>query len=412
MVIVFHGFGGYNWRDAYGDFWGGLASTLVGVGRFGVNVFFVLSGFLITGLLFKAHDRKDYYLNFYIRRVLRIVPVYVVVLVILKIWHVVDFRFVAAALLFLANFSRLFGAPLNEYGPVWSLAVEEHFYLFWPTCVRRFQEKVLLRLLLLVIVSEPLLRFAAIHISNHIDIHYKTPFVLDFLAYGALLSLLIRTHRIHLDNVVRIGSAILGVSAVLSFLVIWLSAFHMGPTIDALADLPFTWGACGVLLLGLKRDHVQLERTGRTDARGILPFYGYISYGLYLINVLVYNKTEGFLFRHIRHESLRSLAVFSAVVLTCIAISTVLAYLSRRYFEGPILSLKNKWQHRSTQPSGGTGASAANVNHQVEQRVLGNDGNDPGVDLEVRSGSLLDRKGIKEARILPSAALPREPDGQ
>ena len=351
MVILFHGFGGYAWQDVLGGSWGAVAQAVVGCGRFGVNVFFVLSGFLITGLLVKARERKDFYQNFYIRRVLRILPVYLLVLAILKLWHVVDFAFVAAALLFLANFSRLFGAPLDEYGSLWSLAVEEHFYLLWPTCVRRLQERTLRIILLCVIVGEPLLRLVAAHLSSRIDIHYKTPFVLDFLAYGALLSLLVRGHRIHLGNVTRIGGALLGLGALLGAGTIWLGAFHPGPTLDALADLPFTWGACGLLLLGLKRDHVRLERTGRTDSRGLLPFYGYISYGLYLINVLVYMKLGGFIRQHVEAAAFRNFLVYAASVFACIAVSTVLAYLSRRFFEGPILGLKDKWQDRFAQPS-------------------------------------------------------------
>ena len=351
MVILFHGFGGYPWIAELGGFWGPLAQATVGCGRFGVNVFFVLSGFLITGLLMKARARTDFYQNFYIRRVLRILPVYLLVLAILKLWHVVDFAFVAAAVLFLANFSRLFGAPGAEYGPLWSLAVEEHFYLLWPTCVRRLRERTLFVILLAVVAVEPLLRLIAAHVSSRIDIHYKTPFVLDFLAYGALLSLLVRTRRIHLGNVRRIGGMLLGLGALLGAATIWLSAFHFTSTLDALADLPFTWGACGLLLVGLKRDHSRLVRTGRTDARGLLPFYGYISYGLYLINVLVYEKLGGFIHQHVRPEAFNNFFVTAAGVFACIAVSTALAYLSRRYFEGPILSLKDKWQDRFARPS-------------------------------------------------------------
>ena len=351
MVILFHGFGGYPWAAVLGGFWGPLAQSVIGCGRFGVNVFFVLSGFLITGLLMKARERKDFYQNFYIRRVLRILPVYLLVLLILKLWHVVDFAFVAAAVLFLANFSKLFGAPLYEYGSLWSLAVEEHFYLIWPTCVRRLRERTLLIILLVVVSVEPLLRLIAIHISSRIDIHYKTPFVLDFLAYGALLSMLIRTHRIHLDNVVRIGAALLGLGIVLGAMTIWLASFHPGPTLYALDDLPYTWGACGLLLLGLKRDHLRLVKTGRTDARGILPFYGYISYGLYLINVLVYDKLGGLIYRHTRPEFYRNFFFYAVSAFACIAVSTALAYLSRRYFEAPILGLKDKWQDRFARPS-------------------------------------------------------------
>ena len=268
MVLVFHGFGSYAWREELGAFWGPLASALVGCGRFGVNLFFVLSGFLITTLLFKARERPDFYKNFYMRRVLRILPVYLLVLAIVWACGIISTRFLVAALLFLANFSRLFGAPMKQFGALWSLAVEEHFYLLWPTCVRHLRESTLLKILAVVLIGEPLLRLSAIHLLNHIDIHYKTPFVLDYIAYGALLAVLLRQGRIHVINAARIGGAILGGSSTLILLVIFEQAFHFGKTVDALADLPFTWAACGLLLLGLKRDHTRLIHTGRTNFPG------------------------------------------------------------------------------------------------------------------------------------------------
>ncbi len=352
MVVLFHGFASFDWRTAYGGFWGSLLASFVDCGQFGVDVFFVLSGFLITGLLLKAREQTGYYKNFYIHRILRIVPVYLLLLVVLELWHIVDFRFVLAAVLFLANFSRLFGAPLNEYGSLWSLAVEEHFYLLWPACVRRFSERTLLYLLGATLIAEPLLRLVAIHISPRIDIHYKTPFVLDFLAYGAMLSLLVQSERIHRHNVARVGSVLLAASGLLAAIFVWMSAFHQNLTVSALADLPFTWGACGVLLLGLKRDYLQLEQTGNTKLSGFLPFYGYISYGLYLVNVLVYDRMKLFVSHHVKPEAFKSLLFFSVAIFVCIAISTGIAYLSRRYFEAPILSLKTRWQGHLARPAG------------------------------------------------------------
>ncbi len=343
VVILFHGFGSYAWVNSLGGFWGQLASTVIGCGRFGVNAFFVLSGFLITGILLGARERPDYYRNFYIRRALRILPVYLLVLFILKLLHVIDFRFTLAALLFLANFAKLFGAPLGEYGVLWSLAVEEHFYLLWPLCVRHLKTRGLYKLLLALVLGEPLLRLVGAHISAHVDIHYKTPFVLDFLAYGALLSMLVRSGRINTENVARIGLKVVFISTVLVCVVVWAASFHAGPTIDALADLPFTWGTCGILLLGLNRDHERATFSQSYRRWGFLPFYGYISYGLYLIHVEVYSLAKGFILRHMRPGILDNLLFFSFAVLTCIAISTGLAYFSRRYLEAPILRLKGKW---------------------------------------------------------------------
>ncbi len=354
MVVLFHGFDGFPWVKLFGQHAGLLLKSLIGSGRFGVNVFFVLSGFLITGLLLKARQRLDYYPNFYLRRLLRILPAYLLVLAVLWAAHVIEIRFVLAALFFVANFARIFGASLSEYGSLWSLAVEEHFYLLWPTCVRRLRDQTLTRLLLLTIIGEPVLRLAAAHVSAHIDIHFKTPFVLDFVAYGALLSMLIHSGRIHLGNAARIGRSVLAISVFLAVLVIGIgsvSSLSEGAVYQALADLPFTWGACGAVLLGLCRDHARFERTGQTAVRGVLPFFGYISYGLYLINVFIFAELGLTIGRHLPPALAANPIVYAVVVLLCIAVSTLLAYLSRRFFEGPILGLKDKWQSRFAEPS-------------------------------------------------------------
>ena len=345
MVLLFHGFGGFDWTFL-GGVWGPLCHAAVGYGRLGVQLFFVLSGFLITGLLMKAREQPDYYRNFYIRRVLRIVPVYLVMLAVLKIWKPVSWGFVLASLLFMANFSRLFGAPLREYGSLWSLAVEEHFYLLWPTFVHRLRVERLIKILIGVIVVEPLLRTIAINIKSNIDIHYKTPFVLDYLAYGALLALLIRTGRIHLGNSRRIGIWLVAVGGLITLGTIWLTAFHMSNTLDALFEAPFEWACCGVLLLGLKSDHTRLVTTGETDSHGILPFFGYISYGLYLVNVLIYEKVGGYIMRHLAPGATSSLGMLTLMVIPSAAISIGIAYVSRAYFEAPILRLKDRLQDR------------------------------------------------------------------
>ena len=345
MVLLFHGYGGFDWTPL-GSFWGPLCHAAVGYGRLGVQLFFVLSGFLITGLLMKARERTDYYQNFYMRRVLRIVPVYLVMLAVLKIWKPVSWGFVLASLLFMANFSRLFGAPLREYGSLWSLAVEEHFYLLWPTFVRRLRVEQLIKILIGVIIAEPLLRAVAININSNIDIHYKTPFVLDYIAYGALLALLIRTGRIHLENARRIGIGLVAVGGLITLGTVWLTAFHMSNTLDALFEAPFEWACCGVLLLGLKSDHTRLVTTGETDSHGILPFFGYISYGLYLVNVLIYEKVGDYIVRHLVPGATSSFGMLTLMVISCATISTGIAYVSRAYFEAPILHLKDRLQDR------------------------------------------------------------------
>ena len=134
MVMAYHAFAYEMVREQ----WGGLARALVWVtnlGWLGVDLFFVLSGFLITGVLLRTRQDARYLSNFYWRRALRILPLYFFVLLVIGLFYAHAGQFVLLSALFLVNWASLFGVPLI-YGPLWSLAVEEHFYLFWPWVVR------------------------------------------------------------------------------------------------------------------------------------------------------------------------------------------------------------------------------------------------------------------------------------
>jgi peptidoglycan/LPS O-acetylase OafA/YrhL len=105
--------------------------TVASFGYLGVQVFFVLSGFLITSLLFI--DRRDPHMlrNFYWKRVLRIWPALLIFLGIIYLFAQFDqTAYIVMSLLFVSNFASLFGT--TEFGGTWSLAIEEQFYLLWP----------------------------------------------------------------------------------------------------------------------------------------------------------------------------------------------------------------------------------------------------------------------------------------
>jgi peptidoglycan/LPS O-acetylase OafA/YrhL len=108
----------------------------------------VLSGFLISSILIDTAGKPDYYRKFYVLRALRILPAYLLILAVLKLDHVVSWRFILAAMLYIANMAGLVGARSGEYGALWSLAVEEQFYLVWPIIVRKLSLRSLTRLIL------------------------------------------------------------------------------------------------------------------------------------------------------------------------------------------------------------------------------------------------------------------------
>ena len=100
----------------------------------GVDLFFVLSGFLISSILLQNRGSSRYYQDFYWKRVLRILPLYAVCL---GIWYAVNrnLAYAALAAAFMVNFASVL--HVQGMSPFWTLSIEEQFYLVWPTVVRR-----------------------------------------------------------------------------------------------------------------------------------------------------------------------------------------------------------------------------------------------------------------------------------
>src|SRR5258707_7301954 len=163
------------------------------MGWLGVDLFFVLSGFLITSILLRARDAENYYKVFYARRALRILPLYYLALT-LSLLTTHDHYTFRAQIWFWLNLSNLATAfnpmliPwLSHY---WSLAVEEQFYLIWPAVVRRASPAALFNLCIVVIVSLlviPNIPIVEALTSRSIAILYRlTPFLVATLCGGPL----------------------------------------------------------------------------------------------------------------------------------------------------------------------------------------------------------------------------------
>ena len=300
----------------------------------GVNLFFVLSGFLITGILMDSRQRPNYFRRFYIRRALRILPAFYATLVVLLVGGWISWRFLVLSILFLANTTTLLGVPL-QYGPLWSLAVEEHFYLIWPALIRRFSTVRLMILLAIIFAITPLLRaidFAVTGSPVNFVVLY-TWFNLDGLALGSLLAIWLRQpwfRRIHLS---RIALPLL-IAGILFFV------FDLN---HPLADAAFSYTACNLASAGLLSCALLIGTSSWKILvdRPVLKFLGFISYGLYLIHVLAFRLAEILFARPL-------LALFSAgnptaaMLLRFLAGSGLaigVAYLSRRSLEEKFLRM-------------------------------------------------------------------------
>jgi peptidoglycan/LPS O-acetylase OafA/YrhL len=161
------------------------------LGWTGVDLFFVLSGYLITGILRKARSNENYWLRFYTRRAARILPPIVMLLVIYSIATkpplptILGYSFFAGNMMGFTTYGR------STLSTLWSLAVEEHFYLFWPFLVLAFNRRKLIIGLVALLVAEPILRaLLTPHMPTYEPFYYLTPFRIDSLAAGSLLALL------------------------------------------------------------------------------------------------------------------------------------------------------------------------------------------------------------------------------
>jgi peptidoglycan/LPS O-acetylase OafA/YrhL len=160
-----------------------------GPGWLGVDLFFILSGYLITNMILSGSKKPHFYRNFYSRRFLRIIPLYIVVLTAVSLYYAMPFRWWLLCAGFGANLTYLFGLPLSgALFPFWSLAVEEHYYLFWPTIAKNLSLRWAGVICVAIFVAEPLLRFHYIF-SRTLDVYVATWFRLDGLAAGSLLAL-------------------------------------------------------------------------------------------------------------------------------------------------------------------------------------------------------------------------------
>jgi peptidoglycan/LPS O-acetylase OafA/YrhL len=249
----------------------------------GVNLFFVLSGFLITSILLESREKRHYFRNFYGRRVLRIWPVYVLVLVVVYLeapWFIGQPILQAvktapwfAYLLFLQNLFHLSLPP--ALGQTWSLAIEEQYYFVWAPTARFLKRPwMLASVLAAAIIASPLIRHAHPHwlTPTHTLIH------LDGIACGSLLALGLYT--LNWSRRVWLG---LGLSyTVLGFLA---TATVAGGT--AYLDSALAVGFTGAVLLAIASTGTH-NPVNAALRRGPLKFYGRISYGLYMIHIGVF----------------------------------------------------------------------------------------------------------------------------
>lgn len=298
----------------------------------GVDMFFVLSGFLITGILRRTRGHARYLRTFAIRRVLRIIPVYYLVL--LLIFTLPGFGADASAgtpfwvyPTFVSNFWVATSQTSLALVVTWSLSIEEQFYVFWPLVVRFSRLRTLTWICVGLVIAAPIFRFFLHEATNEI-FYMSTPARMDSLAWGALAWIAWETRaRRWQTHAARLAPwGMLGWAVVLAlggddirfnraFAVVGLTAF---PMIVASVVLGMASGG--------------LDRWQRALEWKPLAHLGKVSFGAYLLHapvIIALRRTniDGHLF----------IGMIVSVIVTW-----TLASLMWRVVERPMLALKDQ----------------------------------------------------------------------
>ena len=324
---------------------------LAALGWTGVDLFFVLSGFLLGGLLLDHKGHPHYYRRFYLRRVGRILPLYYVWLLFCAIAGLG--RAAPYYLVFAQNWAMaIWDIPTPALLFIsWPLCIEEQFYLVVPVLVSRLSRKNLCRAAVAFLAAAPLLRAAARHI---IPLHNASLFVLpvthgDGLALGVLLAAALRSEQARRWYAQHRR----GILAAAAGLACWsASGLLQIKAADFAGRSPFfTPIALAAGALVLESVAAPAGAVARICRVAPLRFFGKISYCLYLVHWPILQFVANWVMGNhdlVIHSYQGMLRMVELCSISALGIAVGICWLSYRYFEQPILRCAAVYAGRTT----------------------------------------------------------------
>lgn len=303
------------------------------LGWVGVDLFFVLSGFLITGILIREKGAPRYFRTFYLRRFLRIFPPYYLFLGLTVL--VLGMGFLPQAwwyLLFLSNVRDSLMTPFVSWlSPMWSLAVEEQYYLLWPLVVAAVPRRRLIGVCLCLVALAPVVRgLLTLNCTNFRPIYHLLPARMDLLAAGGLLALLRVSEPEWFRRLTKCAPVMAALAAgFFGILVVSVKTFRTSA--NSLLFNTLGYSLILVLMTGVLATTIGLK-VGlgfRFLSNRSTVFVGTISYTLYLVHKLALTAAHSVI-------TDRFLAVGLGL-----ALSVAWASLSWYLMEKPLVDFKN-----------------------------------------------------------------------
>ena len=327
---------------------GTLIISILGTGAYGVDLFFALSAYLITCLLLREREVTGQLdlRGFYVRRILRIWPLYLTFValaaVVAGLSHTqhLPMKFVLGYTLLAGNWVYVFrGMPASFATPLWTVSIEEQFYLTWPLACRKLSARGILSLAVVLLIVANLSRIVLAQLGASAQaIEFNTISRLDPIALGTLLALLEnKLPRIHRPT--RWALIALG-------LLTWLAASaysgsgmvgHSVSPWKLLVTRPCIALASMLILVAVLGSSQNLFAN-----RGLI-YLGKISYGLYVIH-----EFGRFLAAYLIHA--HSVSTDAAQGGLALCFTFILAAMSYRWLETPFLRLKDRFSHVSSRP--------------------------------------------------------------
>src|SRR6185312_6201578 len=327
-----------------------LSSLLIptfGAGAYGVDLFFALSAYLITSLLLReraatgALDLR----GFYIRRILRIWPLYLAFVAFATVFAALvpdqhlPMRYVVGYSLLAGNWIYVFnGLPASFAVPLWTVSIEEQFYLAWPLALRKASVSSMASIAAgILLIANAWRVWLAVTAAPVERIEYNTFTRLDPIALGILIALFGRK----LPSFTRLHRAVLLCCGIMMWIAVY--AFTVtSPTLkfttwQMAVGHPFTaLASAAVLLSALGAQHPFLRN-------GALLYLGKISYGLYVLHEFAH-----FCAIRLVHASTPVMVLAQSIV--GLALTILLAATSYRWLESPFLRLKERFAHVQSRP--------------------------------------------------------------
>jgi peptidoglycan/LPS O-acetylase OafA/YrhL len=330
LVLLVH----FSKMFAGGSSWGYAIVKTCAPCWVGVNLFFVLSGFLITGILLDTRAANNFFRAFYARRFLRIFPLYYaflsVALPISLMASGTNLRDAISYVLYSYNWNAAAGHGIEALGHLWSLAIEEQFYLFWPLLVFLTPRKRVAWLCVAMIAVSIGSRLLFVQHGLSRYAYFATISHFEELCYGALAAVLIR------DFVeapwMRITRAGMIAGTVLASIALLLSRGF-----ESNKPLVLTLGQSGVALLFVAFVGRAYVQSGLGESRYLrarwLIWMGKYSYGIYVLHVPVAVYLT-------RQVSAQPMAIKGAAAIAGAAVSCFAAWISYEHFEKRLLRRK------------------------------------------------------------------------